>query len=637
MNRQELISKIRELKGLTDDERAALLELANTKKRYGLVWEDKPEDVEERLRDELPVLIEDESKRLTDGGDDAPNHILIEGDNLEALTTLAFTHAGKIDVIYIDPPYNTGAKNWKYNNSFVDAEDTYRHSKWLSWIKRRLVIAKKLLSNEGIIVVTIDDYEYAQLKILMDEIFLQDNYLATVVIKNNPSGRSTVRGFSINHEYALFYSKSGESQLGYLSHNEEQKSRYSEKDEIGYFEWENFRKNGTDSDRKDRPKQYFPIIINTSDNTLRIPNLVWHDDTRSYSYEEDLKFNEIIIWPNTTDGNEKVWKYGLERTRTILTDLLIKKKKGKFEIYRKKYLNTSGSLPRTWWDKAEYSARDNGTRELTYIFGPTKVFDFPKAPEAVKDCLRAANLKKNGLVLDFFAGSGTTLQATMQLNAEDDGHRQCILVTNNENGICENVTYERNKRVINGYTKPNGEAVEGLHGNNLRYYRTAFVGRSRSPQNLRKLVRLATDMLCIKEDLYAEQQAFAGQEVVKQAFRYFEKGDKRMLIIFREEAVPLLVPLIEQFELPQGERIKVYVFSPSEDPWAGDFEDVEDKVELCALPMAILNAYKRVLPKRKDQNIYVVSSPSKIEGAGGSMTPPIDIQSLFDLEEGGDA
>ena len=113
MNRQELISQIRELKGLTDNERAALLELASTKKRYGLVWENKPEDVEERLRDELPVLIEDESKRLTDGGDDAPNHILIEGDNLEALTTLAYTHAGKIDVIYIDPPYNTGAKNWK--------------------------------------------------------------------------------------------------------------------------------------------------------------------------------------------------------------------------------------------------------------------------------------------------------------------------------------------------------------------------------------------------------------------------------------------------------------------------------------------------------------------------------------------
>ena len=220
----------------------------------------------------------------------------------------------------------------------------------------------------------------------------------------------------------------------------------------------------------------------------------------------------------------------------------------------------------------------------------------------------------------------------MQLNAEDGGHRQCILVTNNENGICENVTYERNKRVINGYTKPNGEFVEGLHGNNLRYYRTDFVGRSLSPQNLRKLVRLATDMLCIKEDLYAEQQAFAGQEVVKQAFRYFEKGDKRMLIIYREEAVPLLVPLIEKFELPQGERIKVYVFSPSEDPWAGDFEDVQDKVDLCALPMAILNAYKRVLPKRKEQNIYV--DPDKVPEQTEENAPN---DSLFPEMEGGDA
>lgn len=629
--KNQLIDRIRTLEGLTDDERSALLELLRTNKPYGLVWENKPEDVEERLRDELPVLIEVTDKAMTDGGREAPNHILIEGDNLEALTTLAYTHAGKIDVIYIDPPYNTGAKNWKYNNSFVDNEDDYRHSKWLSWIKRRLVIARKLLKDTGIIVVTIDDYEYAQLKLLMDDIFRLDNYLATVVIKNNPSGRSTVRGFSINHEYALFYSKSDKSSVGYLSHNEEQKSRYSEKDDNGYFEWENFRKNGTDSDRKDRPKQFFPIIINTLDNSLRIPELNWDEVNKEYIYEQIFNSNELLLLPITAEGNEKVWKYGLERTRQILDQILVKKKNGRYELYRKKYLNTSGSLPRTWWDKPEYSARDSGTRELTNIFGPTKVFDFPKAPEAVKDCLRAANLKSDQIILDFFAGSGTTLHAVMQLNAEDGGHRQCILVTNNENGICENVTYERNKRVINGYTKPNGDRVEGLQKNNLRYYRTDFVSRTRSPQNLRRLVNLSTDMLCIKEDLYNENHEFGGVRTRKQLFRYFEQNDKRMLIIYREEYVPDLVKLIDQLELPRDQRIKVYVFSPSEDPWAGDFEPVEDKVILCALPMAILNAYKRVLPKRREKVIYVDPEESQ-----ESNTP--DAQpTLFDLDqEGGD-
>lgn len=626
-----LIERVKSLEGLTNDERSALLELLRTEKAYGLVWENKPEDVEERLRDELPVLVEDETKRIISDSPDAPNHVLIEGDNLEALTTLAYTHAGKIDVIYIDPPYNTGAKNWKYNNNFVDNEDDFRHSKWLSWIKRRLVIARKLLRDTGIIVVTIDDYEFAQLKLVMDDVFRPHNYLATVVIKNNPSGRSTVRGFSINHEYALFYSKSGKSSVGYLSHNEEQKSRYSEKDDNGYFEWENFRKNGTDSDRKDRPKQFFPIIINTSDNSLRIPDLNWDDVKKEYLYAQIFNSNEFLLLPLTPDGNEKVWKYGLERTRQILDQILVKIKNGRYELYRKKYLNTSGSLPRTWWDKPEYSARDSGTRELSNIFGPTKVFDFPKAPEAVKDCLRAANLRSDNIILDFFAGSGTTLHAVMQLNAEDGGQRQCILVTNNENGICENVTYERNKRVINGYTKPNGDHVEGLHANNLRYYRTAYVGRNRSPQNLRRLVELSTDMLCIKEGLYTECHEFAGVKTRKQFFRYYEQDSKRMLIIYREEYVPNLVNLIDRLDLPDGERIKVYVFSPSEDPWAGEFEPVEDKITLCALPMAILNAYRRVLPKRREQVIYVDQETSK------KPEEPASEPTLFDMNEEGGA
>ncbi|MDE7510419.1 MAG: site-specific DNA-methyltransferase, partial [Muribaculaceae bacterium] len=154
--RHNLINRINTLEGLPDDERAALLGLLRESKTYGLVWEDKPEDVEERLRNELPVLIEDKDRALINAGSDVPNHILIEGDNLEALTTLAYTHAGKIDVIYIDPPYNTGNKDFIYNDSFVDSEDSYRHSKWLSFMSRRLKIAKKLLSDRGLIFISID-------------------------------------------------------------------------------------------------------------------------------------------------------------------------------------------------------------------------------------------------------------------------------------------------------------------------------------------------------------------------------------------------------------------------------------------------------------------------------------------------
>ena len=180
IDRAALRQKIQQLEGLSDDERSALLELAATK-RYGLVWEEREEAVEERLREELPVLVEDKELALTDGGKDAPNHILIEGDNLEALTTLSYTHEGKVDVIYIDPPYNTGNKDFVYNDSFVDSEDSYRHSKWLSFMSKRLRIAKRLLSDRGVIFISIDDNEQANLKLLCDEVFGGGNFIAQVI------------------------------------------------------------------------------------------------------------------------------------------------------------------------------------------------------------------------------------------------------------------------------------------------------------------------------------------------------------------------------------------------------------------------------------------------------------------------
>ncbi len=220
----------------------------------------------------------------------------------------------------------------------------------------------------------------------------------------------------------------------------------------------------------------------------------------------------------------------------------------------------------------------------------------------------------------------------MQLNAEDGGKRQCILCTNNENGISENVTYERNKRVINGYTKPNGEAVEGLHNNNLRYYRTDFVGRSRSMKNMRKLMALSTDMLCIKENLYDEKKRFAGMPTFKNIYRYFEHGDNKMLIICDERYVDEIVRMIATVETT--EPIKVYVFSPSEDPWEASFEPVNEKVTLCALPQAIYNTYKRILPKRKPQPLTAIVD----EDALAKTDEDENIGGLFGtIEEGGEA
>ena len=203
-------------------------------------------------------------------------------------------------------------------------------------------------------------------------------------------------------------------------------------------------------------------------------------------------------------------------------------------------------------------------------------------------------------ILDFFAGSGTTLHATMQLNAEDGGHRQCILVTNNENNICEEVTYERNKRVINGYTTPKGVEVAGLKQNTLRYYKTDYIFRDRTQKNMRALVAAATDLLCIKEDLYEEQNTFGRFKLKPQLARYFNNGKRHMLIVYREELIDEIAAEIKNVDFGKM-RLKIYVFSPGRYAFTDNFREVEDKVELVALPAAIYDAYQKVLPKRREK------------------------------------
>lgn len=425
---------------------AAVVE--GTEERYQFTWPDKKKSV---LLANAPINKTLRPCKEESVDFDTTENLYIEGDNLEVLKILQETYLEKIDVIYIDPPYNTGMSLIYHNDFFEDTLEYVReksnqydeygnrlfyntesngrfHTDWLNMIYPRLKIAKDLLKEDGILVLTIDDYEVNTVTTVLNEIFGESNHLATVVIKNNPSGRSTVKGFSINHEYALFYSKSDLATLGRMKHTDAQKARYKEKDANGFFEWENFRKNGTDSDRKDRPKQYYPLVLNKTINKLRVPNIAWNDEKRAYDFLDTLADNEIILYPNNPAGIEKVWKYGIERTKTIIDEILVKDTDKGYEIYRKKYINDEGSLPHTWWDKPEYSARDNGTRELTNIFGPNKVFDFPKAPEAVRDALITANLKDGGLVLDFFSGSATTAHAVMKLNAEDGCKRNFIMV-----------------------------------------------------------------------------------------------------------------------------------------------------------------------------------------------------------------
>ena len=563
-DRANLIKRINTLEGLTDKERSALLGLLREDKTYGLVWEDKPEDVEERLRDELPILTEVPERAIISEDKDAPNHILIEGDNLEALATLAYTHEGKIDVIYIDPPYNTGNKDFIYNDSYVDKEDSYRHSKWLSFMSRRLKIAKKLLSDRGVIFISIDDNEQAQLKLLCDETFGENNFLAEIMWHKNYASANDSKTFSKVLDYILVYRKTDTFIRNLLPRTEKQNILYKYDSNDGKGKW-------------------------------RPDNL----SVRTYSANYDFPIVNPITGVEYYPPKGRSWMTNKERIQEWITETRVYfGLNGKGAPQLKRYLSEvqQGVVPTTYWSYDDCGHNDEARKEIKDIFGHPP-FDSPKPTRLLKQILRLGSNNKS-IILDFFAGSGTTLHATMQLNAEDGGRRQCILVTNNENNICEEVTYERNRRVIQGYTNAKGEEVEGLTKNNLRYYRTGFVGRSRSMQNMRKLVNLATDMLCIKEDLYTEQNIFGGQKTYKNVFRYFDDGKKQMLVIYREEAIDELVDIIYDMDISQP--IKVYVFSPSEDPWEGSFDDVSDKVELCALPQAIYNTYRRILPKKKD-------------------------------------
>lgn len=594
INKTELISKLQTLEGLTNEERSNLIDLLRQHKKYGLVWEDKPEDVEERLRDELPVLHEVKERFIDSDAPDAPNHILIEGDNLEALTTLSYTHEGKIDVIYIDPPYNTGNKDFVYNDSFVDSEDSYRHSKWLSFMNKRLKIAKRLLSDKGVVFISIDDNEQANLKLLCDEIFGENNNVGNICRATGTTTGQDANKIGSSFDYCLVYRKNDSFILNGVPLSEKDLKRFKDKDEQGYFSTLQLRKTGNADRREDRPNMFYPIYA--PDGSAVYPfgpgNYLSRWRVAKISYEKLLK-DDMIVWKKD------------DKTELIIVDGI---QKSVWTPYVKYY--SEGRTKQVSNLFQELEGNKKASLQIKEIFGGKGLFEYPKPIEFINILLTIGGCSQS-TILDFFAGSGTTLHATMQLNAEDGGHRQCILVTNNENNICEEVTYERNKRVINGYTTPKGVEVEGLKNNRLRYYKTDFISRDRTMRNMRQLVAASTDMLCIKEDLYTEQKMFGRWKINPKVARYFSDGEKHMMVVYDERAVEQLPTMIAETDFG-GKKLKIYIFSPERYAFDDDFYEVQDKVQLVALPAAIYDAYQKVLPKRKPQLLDVAEEVKPI-------------------------
>ena len=547
-SREELIEELETLK----------------KKKYGLVWDKKNsqeaidafvnwENVPENFTPkQFPVLKEVKNKEI-ETDKNKPVNLLIEGDNYHSLAVLNFTHQNKIDVIYIDPPYNTGNNDFAYNDKFVDREDPFRHSKWLSFMEKRLWLAFRLLKNTGVIFISIDDNEQAQLKLLCDEVFGENNFIANIVRKRRGSQANLSKNISTIHEYLLCYAKSRNSQLNKLNPEiNEENYKNPDNDQRGsYVTMPCTNKGGAKYE------------VTTPTGKKHFDEWRFKKETYKHLLEENK-----IVFPKNGDG------------------------KPRYKLFLKDK-SEAGVIANSWWDDA--ATNQEATVELKNFFNGEIIFNNPKPVDLLRRILNLS-ANKQSIVLDFMAGSGTTGQAVLELNKEDGGNRKFILCTNNEeldnNGnlkkhkICSDVCYPRVEKVINGYKNSKGENVAGL-GGNLKYFKTDFVGSDSTDKNKRDLVNKATEMICIKEDIFYLAVG-RGQD-----FKIYQKGKKFLGVIFDIDAINDFKNEAEKY---RGNFV-VYCFSYNEVTPESEFKGLKNKYILKPIPAVILRIYSEIFKK----------------------------------------
>lgn len=446
-------------------------------------------------------------------GGDKPFHTVINAENFHALQTLLFTHRGKVDCIYIDPPYNTGAKDWKYNNDYVEGDDLYRHSKWLAFLERRLLLAKELLNpDDSVLIVTIDEKEYLRLGLLLEQTFpgTRIQMVSSVIA---PQGSSRGQEFKRSDEY-IYFVFFGSASVTPLRLGKDWSGNEHTATVRGAIHWASLKRTGTGAARRDRPQMFYPIYLSDAGAVLHsIGDSVPLDTDRN---AVSVPNGCVAVWPVRRDGSEGRWQVGPSTLRTLFTegyarlgapkgeDTAIaylkageqaKVKSGEYDVVGRRgdgsvitnSESTSGAeaayRPTTVWNVGSHSAGHHGSNLLRSLL-PARKFPFPKSLYAVEDALRFFVIDKpEAVILDFFSGSGTTAHAVMRLNKQDDGRRQSISVTNNEVsvdeqkslrakglrpglaeweqwGICDHITKPRIEAAITGRT-PEGEPIKG--------------------------------------------------------------------------------------------------------------------------------------------------------------------------------
>ncbi|MFA6918251.1 MAG: site-specific DNA-methyltransferase, partial [Candidatus Gracilibacteria bacterium] len=455
--------------------------------------------------------------------------------------------------------------------------DPYRHSKWLSFIEKRLRLAKNLLRDTGIICVTIDDYEMPRLWCLMDEIFGEKNHLGSVVIRNNPKGRKTARKVSLIHEYAIFYGKSNTAKIQKLEISPEDKTHnYIQENDGSWYLPINLRKQGVDSLAVNKSgklsDRYYPIYF----------------DPKTKKVSTKKKFS-VKILPIDSNGEKRIWR----RSKDVIDemfergDLWYQKTTYGDQLYFKFRGGLDGEPPESIWYDSKFSASEHGTQVLDKILGKRELFQYPKSHYAVIECIKTATLGKNSIILDFFAGSGTTGHAVLEMNKCDDGKRQFILCTNNEdnNGtgikIASDICYPRIKNVMTGYNINAGK-VKGL-GGNLRYYTTDFVGNIKTDNDKRVLTLRSTEMLCLAENTFDEV-------IRKKSYAIYQNDTQMTGIIYDEDAIIDFKTEAKRYKKP----LIVYVFSYDHSYNEEDFENLNNLKVVKPIPEVILNVYRKI-------------------------------------------
>ena len=457
IKRQRMLDFLNKLREEHKDDDSALIALGEIEselnaKKYGLVWEQHEEAVDVQMRTHIPVFTEDVDREITAVPGGAYN-FLLEGDNLHSLRLLEKTHRGRIDVIYIDPPYNTKNKDFVYNDCTIGTDDGFRHSKWLSFMAERLHIAWGLLSDSGVIFISIDDNEQAQLKLLCDDIFGESAFVAHIPWRKRTAKSDVPFGISQDYESILCYANPL-----FRAAVKGKDRKYYETPDFPGKPWR-FHDLTTQRTVEERPNSNYTMVNPKNGDKFPVNRLrCWAItiDTFQQYYDEDR-----IIFPGDYDFlniSKPVLRYWKEDD--------VKKAGADFGLV----------AATTYLPYDSVGMTQDGTKEITELFG-TKIFSFPKPVGLIKHLIGIATTRNNNaIVLDFFAGSGTTAQAVLELNAEDGDNRKFILCTNNENGICENVTHPRIKTVISGKREDESKYSDGLPAN-LYYYRTDFVSK----------------------------------------------------------------------------------------------------------------------------------------------------------------